>query len=193
MQELVDKPDVVVLLGSLLVEGLHFGTLVVCQTCGICVEFGNNGIPLAFIDAFGTRIVHIKGQSLYFCESGLPSRIHATIQRQRHLLAWARQRIVGNLVTAGGKILLTYGLNLLDRYINGLPADSRMAKGKFLTADRLTPEMKDYLNRLKKESEAQGHDMAEHALRWVLSQQGVTSVLVGASSVEQLKRNLQCI
>ena len=53
--------------------------------------------------------------------------------------------------------------------------------------------MKDYLNRLKKESEAQGHDMAEHALRWVLSQQGVTSVLVGASSVEQLKRNLQCI
>ena len=87
---------------------------------------------------------------------------------------------------------LAQGL-LTDRYINGIPADSRMAKGKFLTADRLTPEMKDYLNRLKKESEAQGHDMAEHALRWVLSQQGVTSVLVGASSVEQLKRNLQCI
>jgi L-glyceraldehyde 3-phosphate reductase len=68
-----------------------------------------------------------------------------------------------------------------------------MAKGKFLKADRLTPEMMNYLQRLKQEAEAEGRTMAAHALRWVLQQQGVTSVLVGASSVEQLKTNLSAI
>lgn len=87
---------------------------------------------------------------------------------------------------------LAQGL-LTNRYLDGIPADSRMAKGKFLKADRLTPEMMNYLQRLKQESEAEGRTMAAHALRWVLQQQGVTSVLVGASSVEQLKTNLSAI
>ena len=68
-----------------------------------------------------------------------------------------------------------------------------MAKGKFLKSDRLTPEMMDYLQGLKAEAEAEGHTIAENALRWILQQQGVTSVLVGASSVEQLKTNLMVI
>ena len=87
---------------------------------------------------------------------------------------------------------LAQGL-LTNRYLDGIPADSRMAKGKFLKADRLTPEMMNYLQRLKQEAEAEGRTMAAHALRWVLQQQGVTSVLVGASSVEQLKTNLSAI
>ena len=87
---------------------------------------------------------------------------------------------------------LAQGL-LTNRYLYGIPADSRMAKGKFLKADRLTPEMMNYLQRLKQEAEAEGRTMAAHALRWVLQQQGVTSVLVGASSVEQLKTNLSAI
>lgn len=87
---------------------------------------------------------------------------------------------------------LAQGL-LTNRYLDGIPADSRMAKGKFLKADRLTPEMMNYLQRLKQEAEADGRTMAAHALRWVLQQQGVTSVLVGASSVEQLKTNLSAI
>ena len=87
---------------------------------------------------------------------------------------------------------LAQGL-LTDRYINGIPADSRMAKGKFLTADRLTPELKQYLVSMKSEAEEKGRTTAEHALRWVLEQQGVTSVLVGASSVAQLEDNLRCL
>ena len=87
---------------------------------------------------------------------------------------------------------LAQGL-LTNRYLEGIPADSRMAKGKFLKSDRLTPEMMDYLQGLKAEAEAEGHTIAENALRWILQQQGVTSVLVGASSVEQLKTNLMVI
>jgi L-glyceraldehyde 3-phosphate reductase len=87
---------------------------------------------------------------------------------------------------------LAQGL-LTNRYLDGIPADSRMAKGKFLKADRLTPEMMGYLLSLKAEAEAEGHTIAENALRWILQQQGVTSVLVGASSVEQLKTNLMVI
>ena len=68
-----------------------------------------------------------------------------------------------------------------------------MAKGKFLKPDRLTPQMKDYLLTLKADAEAQGRTMAAHALSWVLQQEGVTSVLVGASSVEQLQKNLACV
>lgn len=87
---------------------------------------------------------------------------------------------------------LAQGL-LTDRYLDGIPADSRMAKGKFLKSDRLTPEMMDYLRRLKAEADAEGRTIAGNALRWILQQQGVTSVLVGASSVEQLRTNLNCI
>ena len=87
---------------------------------------------------------------------------------------------------------LAQGL-LTDRYLDGIPADTRMAQGKFPKTDRLTPELLDYLRRLKAEAEAEGRTIAANALRWILQQQGVTSVLVGASSVEQLAKNLCCI
>ena len=87
---------------------------------------------------------------------------------------------------------LAQGL-LTDRYLNGIPADSRMAKDHFLKREQLTPELMDYLLQLKADADAAGHTMAQHALRWILQQQGVSSVLVGASSVEQLSRNLEAI
>jgi len=87
---------------------------------------------------------------------------------------------------------LAQGL-LTDRYLNGIPKDSRMAQGRFLKEERLTPKLMQFLQQLKTEAEASGHSMAEHALRWILAQRGVTSVLVGASSTEQLAKNLQCM
>ena len=87
---------------------------------------------------------------------------------------------------------LAQGL-LTDRYLNGIPADSRMAKAKFLKPERLTPEMMTYLQQLRAEAEAAGRTIAADALHWVLEQPGVTSVLVGASSVEQLSKNLAVI
>lgn len=87
---------------------------------------------------------------------------------------------------------LAQGL-LTDRYINGIPADSRMSKGKFLREEMLTPELLAYLKEQNAEAQAAGRTLAEHALRWILEQAGVTSVLVGASSTAQLQKNLQCI
>ena len=84
---------------------------------------------------------------------------------------------------------LAQGL-LTDRYLNGIPADSRMAQGRFLKQDRLTPELLTYLRQLQAEAQAEGRTISQNALRWILAQRGVTSVLVGASSVEQLQKNL---
>ena len=86
---------------------------------------------------------------------------------------------------------LAQGL-LTDRYLNGVPKDSRMAKGTFLREDMLTPELMQQLQAWNTEAKAQGRTLAELALRWILEQKGVTSVLVGASSVEQLAVNLRC-
>ena len=86
---------------------------------------------------------------------------------------------------------LAQGL-LTDRYLNGIPADSRMARDNFFNSDRLTPELLDYVRKLKAEAEAKGQTTSEAALRWVLEQEGVTSVLIGASSVAQLADNLKC-
>ncbi len=87
---------------------------------------------------------------------------------------------------------LAQGL-LTDRYLNGIPDDSRMAKGKFLKSDMLTPELLVQLQAWNGEARAEGRTLAEYALRWILLQQGVTSVLVGASSTGQLAKNLQCV
>jgi L-glyceraldehyde 3-phosphate reductase len=87
---------------------------------------------------------------------------------------------------------LAQGL-LTDRYLNGIPDDSRMARGKFLRQEMLTPELLAQLCQWNSEAQAQGRTLAEQALRWILDQQGVTSVLVGASSTEQLDKNLKCI
>ncbi len=87
---------------------------------------------------------------------------------------------------------LAQGL-LTDRYLNGIPADSRMAQEKFLRSSRLTPDMLQYIKRLREEGLAAGRTTAQQALSWILGQKAVTSVLVGASSVEQLADNLKVL
>ena len=66
-----------------------------------------------------------------------------------------------------------------------------MSKGQFLKEEMLTPELLAFLNEQNDIAQAKGQTLAEHALRWILEQKGVTSVLVGASSVEQLKKNIK--
>ena len=87
---------------------------------------------------------------------------------------------------------LAQGL-LTDRYLNGVPEDSRMSKERFLKKEMLTDEMLTQLRQWNEEALAQGRTLAEMALRWILAQSGVTSVLIGASSVKQLQRNLMCV
>ena len=87
---------------------------------------------------------------------------------------------------------LAQGL-LTDRYLNGIPQDSRMSKGKFLRAEMLTPELLATLRRYHEVAQGRGETLAEMALAWILHQRGVTSVLVGASSTAQLEKNLRCV
>ncbi len=87
---------------------------------------------------------------------------------------------------------LAQGL-LTDRYLHGVPSDSRMAKNRFLKQDRLTPELLARLQRLNATAATRNESLAEMALAWVLHQPGMTSVLVGASSTQQLLTNLRCI
>ena len=82
---------------------------------------------------------------------------------------------------------------LTDRYLKGVPADSRMSKGVFLREEMLTPELLEKIRKWNDEAAKEGKTLAAKSLQWILEQQGVTSVLVGASSVEQLERNLAAI
>ncbi|MCM1355216.1 MAG: aldo/keto reductase [Staphylococcus sp.] len=87
---------------------------------------------------------------------------------------------------------LAQGL-LTDRYINGIPADSRIAHGGHLKGSDLTPRTLARIRALNSIAAARGQSLAEMALSWILSDSRVTSVIVGASSVEQLQKNLKAI
>ncbi len=87
---------------------------------------------------------------------------------------------------------LAQGL-LTDRYLNGIPADSRMGKERYLKPSDLTPELLAKIKAWNAEAAERGETLAEMALAWILKQRGVTSVLVGASSVAQLEKNMKCV
>lgn len=87
---------------------------------------------------------------------------------------------------------LAQGL-LTSRYLDGIPADSRMAKEHFLKSSVLTPELHQYLVKLNGLAARRGQSLAQMALAWCLKDSRVTSVIVGASSVAQLADNFKAI
>ncbi|MEV5500529.1 aldo/keto reductase, partial [Nonomuraea fuscirosea] len=87
---------------------------------------------------------------------------------------------------------LAQGL-LTDRYLNGIPADSRAAEGRFLTPDRVTPQVLTFVRALADLASARGQTVAQLALAWALRDPRITSVLVGASSPEQLEANVAAV
>lgn len=102
------------------------------------------------------------------------------------------QTAAGNNVGVVAFSPLEQGL-LTNRYLNGIPADSRMARREALTEDRLTPELLSQIKALQQIAEERGESLAQMALAWVLSKPEVTSVIIGTSSVEQMKQNLQVL
>ena len=87
---------------------------------------------------------------------------------------------------------LAQGL-LTDRYFNGIPDNSRMTHSNFLKPETLTPDLLKKLRGWDAEAKEEGLSLAQYALRWILRRPEVTSVIVGASSVEQLRKNLSAI
>jgi L-glyceraldehyde 3-phosphate reductase len=87
---------------------------------------------------------------------------------------------------------LAQGL-LTNRYLNGIPDDSRIARGGFLKKEALTPEVLSKIQALNELAAMRGQSLAEMALAWLLKNETVTSVIVGASSVEQLGDSLKTL
>lgn len=87
---------------------------------------------------------------------------------------------------------LAQGL-LTNRYLNGIPDDSRIARGGFLKKEAFTPEVLSKIQALNERAAMRGQSLAEMALAWLLKNETVTSVIVGASSVEQLGDSLKTL
>ncbi len=76
---------------------------------------------------------------------------------------------------------------LTDRYLQGIPQDSRIASGsKFLNENQLTPEKMAKVQQLQALAQQRGQKLAQMALRWVLRDTRVTSVPIGASKTAQI-------
>jgi L-glyceraldehyde 3-phosphate reductase len=82
---------------------------------------------------------------------------------------------------------------LTDRYLDGVPADSRAAQGKSLSPDSLTEDTLKHVRALNEIAKERGQSVAQLALAWTLRDDRVTSALIGASSVAQLEDNLAAV
>ncbi|GII58771.1 glyceraldehyde 3-phosphate reductase [Planotetraspora thailandica] len=82
---------------------------------------------------------------------------------------------------------------LTDRYLDGIPGDSRAAQGKSLNPRLLTDEALRHVRALNELAKSRGQSLAQMALSWALRDKRVTTVLIGASSVRQLDDNLDAV
>ncbi|MDY2753130.1 MAG: aldo/keto reductase [Blautia obeum] len=82
---------------------------------------------------------------------------------------------------------------LTDRYLKGIPDDSRAARDHFLQKNSITEHKVDIVRRLQEVAEGRGQSLAEMALCWNLRKDKVTTVLIGASRKEQITNNVQIV
>ncbi len=88
---------------------------------------------------------------------------------------------------------LAQGL-LTDRYINGIPEDSRAKHDpRFLHAEYITPEVVDAIKKLNEMAKGRGQTLAQMALAWLLKDDVIASVLIGASRPQQILDNIEAI
>lgn len=88
---------------------------------------------------------------------------------------------------------LAQGL-LTGRYLNGVPADSRVkTDGRFLNENSISEAVLEKIKKLSTVAENRGQTLAEMALAWVYAHEGVTSVLIGASKPEQIEENVNML
>lgn len=112
---------------------------------------------------------------------------------------WVEEGLLAQAADSGLGVIafspLAQGM-LTDKYLDGIPEDSRAASGKSLKPDWLTEENLGMIRKLNDLAKDRGQSLAQMALAWILRDQGpetVTSALVGASSVKQLDQNLDAL
>lgn len=128
-------------------------------------------------------------------ELGVPCLIHQP--RYNMFDRWIEDGLLDVLEEKGIGCIpfspLAQGL-LTDRYLDGIPPGSRADKPHgFLKKEYITPEKTDKVKKLYKIALKRGQTMAQMALAWILRDERITSVLIGASSVEQLRDSLKMI
>jgi L-glyceraldehyde 3-phosphate reductase len=87
---------------------------------------------------------------------------------------------------------LAQGL-LTDKYLDGIPDDSRVRRGLHLSEDLITPENVQRARGLNEIASGRGQSLAQMAIAWVLRDPRVTSALIGASSIHQLEQNIEAL
>jgi L-glyceraldehyde 3-phosphate reductase len=127
-------------------------------------------------------------------ELGTPLLIH---QPSYSLLnRWVEPQLLDVLGEEGiGAIVfspLAQGL-LTDRYLNGIPEDSRARAGNYFSDQMLSEENLARVRALNEIAAARGQSLAQMAIAWVLRDERVTSALLGASSVHQLEQNVEAL
>ena len=128
-------------------------------------------------------------------ELGTPCLIHQP--KYSMYERWAENGLLDLLGNEGVGCIpfspLAQGL-LTDKYLKGIPADSRAAKPHgFLKAEQVTAEKISQLNKLNAVAQNRGQKLAQMALSWILRDERITSVLVGASKPAQLADSLKCL
>lgn len=82
---------------------------------------------------------------------------------------------------------------LTDKYLGGIPADSRIAQGHYLTKDSIPPQLMTKVMELNFIAAERGQTLAQMATSWILAKQGTTSVIVGPRTMEQFKDSIASI
>jgi L-glyceraldehyde 3-phosphate reductase len=122
---------------------------------------------------------------------GTPLLIHQPSYSM--LNRWIEERLLDTLADVGAGCIafspLAQGM-LTDRYLGGIPEDSRAAQGKSLDPGSLDESRLRNVRALNEIAVDRGQSLAQLALCWALRDPRITSVLIGASSVAQLKTNL---
>ncbi|HOV42022.1 MAG TPA: aldo/keto reductase, partial [Oscillospiraceae bacterium] len=88
---------------------------------------------------------------------------------------------------------LAQGL-LTGKYLKGIPADSRIASSSvFLNESALTPELMQKISALNEIAEQRGQTLSQMAISWILKDDAITSVLIGASKASQILENVKAL
>jgi L-glyceraldehyde 3-phosphate reductase len=127
-------------------------------------------------------------------ELGTPLFIHQPSYSM--LNRWVEEGLLDTLQQAGVGCIafspLAQGM-LTDKYLGGVPDDSRMARDSSLSRDLLTEQNLAHIRALNAIAERRGQSLAQLALAWVAKDPRVSSVLIGASSVRQLEQNIAAL
>ncbi len=127
-------------------------------------------------------------------ELGTPCLIHQA--RYSMLDRWSEEKLLDTLSEHGVGCIafspLEQGM-LTDRYLDGIPEDSRAAKGMTYLERSQVEENIPTIKALNEVAKKRGQSLSQMAIAWLHRRPEITSVLIGASSVSQLKNNLQAL